>query len=79
MYGMGGGAQMGPFLRRRAITHTILGAVFLAIGIIITVASYSAANSASGGIYFVPFGLIIIGALWFFGGLSMLARTSRFR
>ncbi|MGO8686272.1 MAG: hypothetical protein ACLQT7_03675 [Candidatus Dormibacteria bacterium] len=79
MYGpMGGGRPTGPFLRRRAVTHTVLGAILLAIGIVITVVSL---NSAGGGanIVYVPWFLIVIGGMWFFGGLSMLARTSRFR
>jgi len=79
MYGpMGGGRPAGPFLRRRAVTHTVLGAILLVIGIVITLVSL---NGTGGGanIVYVPWFLIIFGGMWFFGGLSMLARTSRFR
>jgi hypothetical protein len=75
MYGPMGGRPPGAFLRRRAITHTLLGALLLAIGIIVTVVSSAAAGGVN--VVYVPWFLIVMGALWFFGGLSMLARTSR--
>ncbi len=78
MYGPMAGRQAGPYLRRRAITHTLIGAFMLAIGIVVTVVNLNAISGGAGFLY-VPWFLIVIGALWFFGGLSMLARTSRFR
>jgi predicted phage tail protein len=78
MYGPMGGRPTGAFIRRRAITHTLLGALLLAIGIVVTVVNLNT-FSGGAGIVYVPWFLIVIGALWFFGGLSMLARTSRFR
>jgi hypothetical protein len=78
MYGPMSGRPVGAFLRRRAITHTVMGAIFLVLGIIIAVASLNSAPSGAGFVY-VPWFLIIFGGLWFFGGLSMLIRTSRLR
>ncbi|MGA9114654.1 MAG: hypothetical protein WB802_12785 [Candidatus Dormiibacterota bacterium] len=78
MYGPMAGRPAGPYLRRRAVTHTLLGALMLAIGIVVTVVNLNVVSGGAGFIY-VPWFLIVIGAIWFFGGLSMLARTSRFR
>jgi hypothetical protein len=48
------------------------------VGIVITVGTYSAASSsATGGGYYVPWGLIVIGGLWIIRGLTMLARSTR--
>jgi hypothetical protein len=66
----------GAYLRRRAISSIAGGAIFLVIGIIVTVASYGAVAN-TGGVYFVPFGLIIIGALWLIRGVALLFRSSR--
>jgi hypothetical protein len=66
----------GAYLRRRAISHISGGAIFLIIGIIVTVASYGAVSN-TGGVYFVPFGLIILGVLWLIRGLALLVRSSR--
>jgi hypothetical protein len=80
MYGPMAGQPVGAFVRRRAITHTLLGALLLAIGIVVTVVNLNTISGSGGaGIVYVPWFLIVIGALWFFRGLSMLARTSRFR
>ena len=79
MYGpWGGGRPMGAYTRSRAITRTILGAILLAIGIVATVASLNSTGGGAGIVY-VPWFLIVLGGLWFLGGLTMLARTSRFR
>jgi hypothetical protein len=54
------------------------GAVLLVVGIIITVGTYGAASSsATGGVYFVPWGLIVIGGLWIIRGLMMFGRSTR--
>jgi hypothetical protein len=81
MYGMNGpmsGRPVGAYLRRRAITHTLLGALLLAIGIVVTVVNLNG-PAGTANIVYVPWFLIVFGALWFFGGLSMLIRTSRLR
>lgn len=68
----------GAYLRRRGISTTVTGAVILVIGIVITVGTYSAASSsATGGAYYVPWGLIVIGGLWIIRGLTMFARSTR--
>jgi hypothetical protein len=52
--------------------------VILVVGIVITVGTYSAASSsATGGAYYVPWGLIVIGGLWIIRGLTMFARSTR--
>jgi hypothetical protein len=82
MMGMGMRRGMRPmggaYLRRRGINTTVIGAVILVVGIVITVGTYSAASSsATGGGYYVPWGLIVIGGLWIIRGLTMLARSTR--
>jgi hypothetical protein len=68
----------GASLRRRAISTTVVGAVLLVLGIVITVGTYGAASSSqNGGVYYVPWGLIIIGGLWIFRGLTMFGRSTR--
>jgi len=61
MMGMGMRRGMRPmggaYLRRRGINTTVIGAVILVVGIVITVGTYSAASSsATGGGYYVPGG-----------------------
>ena len=63
----------GAYLRRRGISTTVIGAVLLLIGIVVTVGTYS---SATGGGYYAWF-LIVIGGLWIIRGLSMFARSTR--
>jgi len=48
--------------------HMIMGAVVCAIGITVTVASYSSAEEG-GGSYVVAWGAIVFGAIQFFRGL----------
>jgi hypothetical protein len=68
----------GAYLRRRAINTTVGGAVLLVVGIVITVGTYGApSSSATGGVFFVPWGLIVIGGLWLVRGLTMFARSTR--
>jgi F0F1-type ATP synthase assembly protein I len=69
---------MKAFLRRRAIRAIVLGAVLALVGIVITGATYaSASSSPDGGVYFVPWGLIVIGLLWLIRGVAALIRSSR--
>ena len=73
-----GGRPVGAYLRRRAITHIIMGFILLFIGIAITAGSYAgAANDPNGGPYFVTWGLIIVGVFWIIAGFARLARSSR--
>jgi hypothetical protein len=68
----------GAYLRRRAMSTTVIGAVILVIGIVITVGAYGAtSSSATGGTYYVPWGLIVIGGLWIIRGLMMFGRSTR--
>ena len=69
---------VGAYLRRRAITHIIMGFILLFIGIAITAGSYAgAANDPNGGPYVVTWGLIILGVFWIIAGFARLARSSR--
>jgi hypothetical protein len=76
MYGPMGGRPAGAYLRRRAISHTVMGALILVLGIVITAASYGSVSSA-GGVYYVPWGLIVVGGIWIIRGLTMFARSTR--
>ncbi|MEX2213931.1 MAG: hypothetical protein WD768_07375 [Phycisphaeraceae bacterium] len=58
--------------RSGAMKHLIVGGIILAIGIAVTVGTYSAA-SAKGGSYTVAYGAIIFGAIELFVGLFQLA------
>jgi hypothetical protein len=74
----GMGMRGGAYLRRRALSNIMLGALFTVIGIVVTAVSYNAAaNSATGGVYYVPWGFIVIGVIWMIRGFALLARSSR--
>jgi hypothetical protein len=59
------------------MSTTVIGAVILVIGIVITVGTYGAASSSATGGTYVPWGLIVIGGLWIFRGLMMFGRSTR--
>ena len=54
MYGPMAGRPAGAFLRRRAITHTLLGALLLAIGIVVTVVNLNSVPAPAGGLRLRP-------------------------
>ncbi|HYA00507.1 MAG TPA: hypothetical protein VEK76_09175 [Candidatus Binatia bacterium] len=67
-------------LRRRAFGHIAGGLILVAVGISISVGTYvGAASNPYGGSYFITFGPILVGALWFVRGVMLLIRSSRFR
>ncbi len=77
-YARAGQVPMRLFLRRRAMRIIGTGALLLIVGIVITAATYGAASSSpNGGVYFVPWGLVLVGALWIFRGVGLLMRSSR--
>jgi hypothetical protein len=59
---------------KAAKVNVVMGAVVCAVGIIVTVATYSAAEG--GGSYVVAWGAIVFGALQLLAGLWMWARVS---
>ena len=60
--------------RAAAVKQMVIGGVVLAIGVIITVATYSAASD-SGGTYVVAYGPAIAGLIYFVRGLVSYLRT----
>jgi hypothetical protein len=61
--------------REAAVRNMVLGGIICAVGLIITVATYSAA-SEGGGSYVVAWGAIIFGAIRFFRGLAGYSSSS---
>jgi hypothetical protein len=53
--------------------HMILGGVICAIGIVVTIATYTAAENAGGGSYVVAWGAIVFGAIRFVRGLIQMS------
>ena len=50
----------------------IIGAIMSAIGITLTAATYISATHDGGGPYVIWWGLIVVGAYWFFRGLNQM-------
>jgi hypothetical protein len=70
------GQPLAVIARKRAIKMTLIGAVIFVIGLIITIATYSAASSG-GGTYVVAWGPMIVGLVWTIRGLMSLSRASK--
>lgn len=70
------GQPLAAIARKRAIKMTLVGAVIFVIGLVITIATYSAASSG-GGTYFVAWGPMIVGLIWTIRGLVSISRASR--
>lgn len=56
-----------PVTKKTGITNMLVGGGFFVLGLIVTIASYSAASS--GGTYYLCWGAIIFGAIQFIQGL----------
>jgi hypothetical protein len=52
--------------------HMITGAIVCAVGTVITVWSYTAAEEGGGGHYVIAWGAIVFGAIQFFRGLIQM-------
>jgi hypothetical protein len=70
------GQPLAAIARKRAIKMTLIGAVIFVIGLVITIATYSAASSG-GGTYIVAWGPMIVGLIWTIRGLVSISRASR--
>lgn len=71
------GQPLATIARKRAIRMTLIGAGIFVIGLVITIATYSAASSSGGGTYVVAWGPMIIGLIWTIRGLVSLSRAKR--
>jgi hypothetical protein len=63
--------------RGRGWSQFYYGLIIFCVGLVITVASYSLANSRGGGIYIVSWGPMIIGAIRMVQGLVYVAKVKR--
>lgn len=70
------GQPLAAIARKRAIRMTLIGAGIFVIGLVITIATYSAASSG-GGTYIVAWGPMVVGLIWAIRGLVSLSRASR--
>jgi len=72
------GRSLAAVVRKRGITQIAIGGVVFVIGLIITIATYSAASSStSGGTYFVAYGPMIFGVLYMVRGVMAVVRSQR--
>jgi hypothetical protein len=65
--------QMKNERRTAGMRGMIIGGVVCAIGTVITIASYTAAEEGGGGHYVIAWGAIIFGAIRFFRGLIQMS------
>jgi hypothetical protein len=74
---MGTGGLSGV-VRRRGTRQVITGSVVFAIGLVITIFTYShASSSQTGGTYFVAWGPMIVGIIGIIRGVMALSRAGR--
>jgi hypothetical protein len=75
-----GPSNMANIARNRGIRQIVIGAIIFVVGLIITIATYSAASSSrTGGTYFVAYGPMIIGVVSIVRGLIAVSQASRLR
>jgi hypothetical protein len=73
-----GAGSLAAVVRKRALKQVAIGAVIFAIGLIITVATFSNASSSSGGgTYIVAWGPMILGIVWMVRGLIALSKAGK--
>jgi hypothetical protein len=66
-------------VRRPGLSRVITGSVVFAIGLVITIFTYSnASSSATGGTYFVAWGPMVFGLIAIIRGLLTMRRAGRF-
>jgi predicted phage tail protein len=76
----GASSNMANVARSRGIRQIVIGAVIFVIGLIITIATYSAASSSTtGGTYFVAYGPMIIGVISMIRGGIAVAQAQKLR
>ncbi len=70
------GVPLKPPLSRKeqAKRDMLTGGGLFVVGLVVTIASFSAATSGSGGYYFLCWGPVIFGAIQFFKGLANYAK-----
>jgi hypothetical protein len=75
-----GPSNMANVARNRGIRQIVIGAIIFVVGLIITIATYSAASSSpTGGTYFVAYGPMIIGVVSIIRGLIAVSQAGRLR
>ena len=73
-------SNMANIARNRGVRQIVIGAVIFVIGLIITIATYSAASSSpTGGTYFVAYGPMIIGVISMIRGGIAVAQANKLR
>jgi hypothetical protein len=73
------GQPIAAIARKRALRMTLIGLGIFVVGLIITIATYSAASSSGGGTYIVAWGPMIVGVIWVIRGLISMSRASKLR
>jgi hypothetical protein len=72
------GPRRAAAVGRRGRQQMIIGGALFVVGLLITFLTYSRASSSpSGGSYFVAYGPMIVGVVWFARGALLLARSRR--
>jgi hypothetical protein len=66
-------AARGQVMREAGMKNMFIGGIVCVIGLVITVASYSAAaNNPGGGSYVIAWGAVVFGAIQFFRGIFQM-------
>src|SRR5215469_6771904 len=72
------GMPLAVVARKRGMRQVIIGASIFAVGLVITITTYShAATSSTGGTYFVAYGPMILGAITIVRGIVAVMRSNR--
>jgi len=72
------GESLVAVARKRAIRQLLIGLGIFVVGLIITIATYSAASSG-GGTYVVAYGPMIVGILWTIRASVALSKINKLR
>jgi hypothetical protein len=72
------GESLVAVARKRAIRQLVIGLGIFVVGLVITVATYSAASSG-GGTYFVAYGPMIVGIIWTIRASIALSKINKLR
>jgi hypothetical protein len=63
--------------RKRGMRQIAIGAFVFVIGLVITIATYSASSSPSGGTYVVAYGPMILGVMYVVRGIVVIAQAQK--
>ena len=75
-----GAQNMANVARSRGIRQIVIGAIIFVVGLIITVATFSAASSSrTGGTYFIAYGPMIIGVIGIIRGVIAVSQAGKLR